>query len=189
MGILLKVRKLLIIFALTLFFIIPLAAEENLELSLYGVNRWAAGDMAEHMLCTAGGGFAVEWKLPILPILGVSGRAEGQAALGVEEDIENWWNATFMAGAFVNLPLGSAIILRPELSYGVMLHMVKSPSRDIDGVFADQIIQIAASLRISPQAMKGKGLSIELAPMYTLLTEKTAALHYVGLRAGVNYKL
>ena len=184
-----KNKKKVIFLMLLAFALVPATAEENLELSLYGVNRWAAGDMAEHMLCTAGGGFAVEWKLPILPILGVSGRAEGQAALGVEEGIENWWNATFMAGAFVNLPLGSAIILRPELSYGVMLHMVKSPSRDIDGVFTDQIIQIAASLRINPQAMKAKGLSIELAPMYTLLTEKTAALHYVGLRAGVNYRL
>ena len=184
-----KNKKKVIFLMLLAFALVPATAEENLELSLYGVNRWAAGDMAEHMLCTAGGGFAVEWKLPILPILGVSGRAEGQAALGVEEGIENWWNATFMAGAFVNLPLGSAIILRPELSYGVMLHMVKSPSRDIDGVFTDQIIQIAASLRINPQAMKAKGLSIELAPMYTLLTEKTAAVHYMGLRAGVNYRL
>lgn len=182
-------RKMFVVLVFVLSVALPATAEESLELSLYGVNRWAAGDMAEHMICTAGGGFAVEWKLPILPILGVSGRAEGQAALGVEEGIENWWNATFMAGAFVNLPLGSAVTLRPELSYGVMLHMVKSPSRDIDGVFADQIIQIAASLRISPQVMKAKGLSIELAPMYTLLTEKTAAVHYMGLRAGVNYKL
>jgi len=185
-----KLCKILVAILFALVLAHPVMAEDsNVDISLYSVTRFSVGELAKYSSCSLGGGIAVEWKLPILPILGVSGRAEGQAALGVEEGIENWWNATFMAGAFVNLPLGSAVTLRPEFSYGVMLHMVKSPSRDIDGVFADQIIQIAASLRISPQVMKAKGLSIELAPMYTLLTEKTAAVHYMGLRAGVNYKL
>ena len=98
-------------------------------------------------------------------------------------------NVAFTAGLYLNLPLGETFILRPELGYGVQLHIVDSTNKNLAGIFADQIIQFSGTVKFAPKPLQSKGFSFDVAPLYTILTEKTAALHYLGFRLGLSYQL
>lgn len=159
---------------------------DGIELSTYFTNRYALGDMAKFAAADLGAGFAVEYDFPFLPVMGVSGRAGVVGVIPKSPRPSGWTAVSFTGGVFANLPLTDFLTFRPELAYGAIINMLKIDG--IKNVFVDQLIQVAVSFRIAPELFKKSGFSIEVAPVYSLQTEKNDVLNYLGFRAGVNYR-
>lgn len=185
-----KMCKILVAILFALVLAHPVMAKDsNVDISLYSVTRFSVGKLAKYSSCSLGGGIAAEGTFSFFPLLGISGRAEFAPMIGLHADIKSWMNAAFTAGLYLNFPLGKTFILRPELGYGVQLHIVDSINKNLAGIYADQIIQFSGTVKIAPKPLQAKGFSFDVAPLYTLLTEKTAVLHYLGFRLGLSYQL
>ncbi len=172
------------------------SGESGLSLGAFVEYQPAMGPLADYVEASFGGGVVVEYILPFLSndgfSLGISGHVSGNVNPVSSELLSFMWNIKGAAGIFAKIHLGqTAFYLVPEVSYGAVINFPTTNPKyenELAAMYVDQMIQVAAGIRFNPSFLGGK-LEFEAAPVYTLCTEQTEMVHYLGARVGFLIKL
>lgn len=165
----------------------------GLRAGVYGGFQPTIGGLSEFVFGTMGGGVGVEYDIITIPdtdiAVGASVHAGANIGFIKSDLISSLVNVQAFGGAYVRIPIGmSGFIIQPGLEYGITANFPKVneeyPGNELKSCYWDQTVQAAVSVRYSPAALDGL-LEFEAAPVYTLCTEKSEVLHYIGVRIGV----
>ena len=78
--------------------------------------------------------------------------------------------------------------IRPNLSYGFIFNNVKAPKRNVDGMYADQVLRIGGTALFEPDFMAKYNLAFTGGLTYSLFTEKKNVGHYFDISFGAVYR-
>ncbi len=201
-----------------LIFINPLFAQENEssdsslnvfeetrsphEVGIYFKDYFPVARMHNHSYNFVGGGLSYSYHSPLkIPVfakaqnvfgsylnIGFSGRIDVVGALANDDYISNWFTFNGFAGAFLQWVINNWFEIQPSIEYGLQFDTVHS-SREADGLYVNQALQFSPSFKFRPESINKDGLSIEVAPLYTLSFEPDGVAHYFGLRVGGMYRI
>ena len=159
----------------------------SISIGAYGVAEIALGSYAQFARVAAGGGVSGEYALQAVPGLGFSGRIQAATIVPNADEISSYWALGTLGGAFWRFSLSRNFALQPELAAGMWLHNIKATGKDgstLSNMFIDPAVQASLALR-----WKVSHFDLELAPVYTMLIEKSAILSLAGLRLGAVYAI
>lgn len=155
------------------------------------------GTLSDYVVSNIGGGLSYEIGFSVFPAIdiGASLHIAGNGTSLKKENADLFsyiWNTKFYAGGFVRIPFGkSGFVFQPEIDWGFVFYFPKANQEyvnSLDSVYADQILQIAASFRYVNPNVLNELLEFELSPIYSFSPEKNAAVHHLGFRVGVLYR-
>lgn len=177
------------------------ASNEAYEVGVYFKDYLPYGSMKDHVSNFAGGGIVGEYHMPLLiPVpnfmkgilpdrLNVGFSVSADFEKGVAESYISSWNAVnIFAGAFLEIPLTEWFSIQPALEYGVQLDIVSS-SRLANGVYPSQGLQVSPSFKFRLAQFGRNELKLVVSPFWSVGFETTHNAKYLGLKAGISWKL
>jgi len=144
------------------------------------------GQMKEVTSGNIGGGAVFE--ADFLPFLGAGITAGGNFNPLSTDKLSSLWNLQCSAKIYGRFELFSGFFIQPELAYGVFAYFPKKAPDSygkLDSCYADQFVQLAASVRYSPEALMNGLMEFELCPYYILSPEAGNINHFAGGRIGI----
>lgn len=189
-------------FALVFLLVLPflLSAKETdpirykgFAVGAYFSNTYATGDWAKFVKTGIGCGLSVEYTLPVKVDsfdIGVSLKSEFDTLIPVSNGVlESAFDFIVLPGAFLRFPFDFnkvTFALVPEVSYGFVMHNLKGrASNSVSGVYLDQMISIAAGMRLTVTSIKN--FEFEATPLCLIVLEKSSMLIQPGYRIGALY--
>lgn len=186
-------KKLPIIIALSVLCALFAYSEQatddpSLAIGTYGLAQTAVGPYSEFARFAAGGGAVGEYALWDLPGFGVSARVQAAAVVPASDIISSYWALGAFAGAYRRISLSRSVSVQPELAAGFFVHVLEATGKDgsslSSGKFVDPAFQASVAIRRSFGRVE-----VELAPVATVIPEKSAVLGLAGLRVGALYSI
>ncbi|MBR5401181.1 MAG: hypothetical protein IK102_05140 [Treponema sp.] len=157
-------------------------------IGVYFCNSYPAGNWAEYIKTSIGGGINVEYKLPLnldKADLNLNLRVESTALISKDTGvIKTSCDSSIMPGIFINIPfsiesLSFSFVM--ELSYGFVAHLIKSD--EVSGIYIDQQLCISPGIRFyTPNYEK---IVFELAPFSSFAFEQSGVIMQAGFRTGI----
>lgn len=177
------------------------ASNEAYEAGVYFKDYLPYGSMKDHVSNFAGGGIVGEYHMPLLiPVpnfmkgilpdrLNVGFSVSADFEKGVAESYISSWNAVnIFAGAFLEIPVTEWFSIQPAIEYGVQLDVVAS-SRLANGVYPSQGLQVSPSFKFRLAQFGRNELKLVVSPFWSVGFETTHNAKYLGLKAGISWKL
>lgn len=160
----------------------------SIAVGAYGVAQVPLGSYAKFARAVAGGGIVGEFASPSIPNLGFSARIQAASVIPEADVIDSYWVLAAFGGAFWRFSLSGNFTLHSEFAAGMWLHNIEASGKDNSSLpsstFTDPAIQASVALRWK----KGR-IDAELAPVYTILLEKSTVLNLLGVRVGILYSI
>ena len=190
-------KKVLILICALTFLFAKITAQENQNsksntagIGLYFTNTYPAGKWSEFIKTSLGGGFYVDYMLPLnlnALDLGIDMRLEyGFLIPKVTDIIEQAGDISVRPGFIVRIPFTVGnfnMAFVPELSYGIVIHNINATEESkVNGVYLDQALGVSPALRFSFPRMNI--LEFELAQISTFAFEDSAVIIQSGFHIG-----
>lgn len=172
-------KKLLVLLCI-LVVVAPIFA---VEFGVYGYNEYALGNYKDYSNVALGGGLNFDFQFSSKFPLGIGLRAQAGYNFEKNDSIEKYWNMAALGALHYRFFLPSGFMIKPTVEYGIWTHSLNTAKVDSGKHFQlDQVLQVALPFECS-----NGSFMISLAPLYTLIFEKTEPLHQVGFRLGFGY--
>ncbi|MEE0878225.1 MAG: hypothetical protein UH788_03010 [Treponemataceae bacterium] len=154
-----------------------------IEFGIYGYNEYALGNFKEYSKTALGGGLNFDVQFSSKFPLGIGLRAQGGYNFEENDSIDKYWNLAALGALHYRFFLPSGFMIKPTVEYGIWTHSLNTAKVDSGKHFQlDQVLQVAL-----PFEWTNGSFVFSLAPLYTLIFEKTEPLHQIGFRLGFNY--
>ncbi len=172
-------KKLFVLICL-LVIVSPIFA---IEFGIYGYNEYALGDFKNYSNAALGGGLNLDYQFSSKVPIGIGLRVQGGYNFEKNDSIEKYWNLGALGALHYRFFLPSGFMIKPTVEYGIWTHSLNALNAEPKEFFQlDQVLQVALPFEWT----NGKFV-FSLAPLYTLIFEKTEPLHQIGFRFGFTY--
>ena len=172
-------KKLFVLFCL-LVIVSPIFA---IEFGIYGYNEYALGNFVDYSKTALGGGLNLDYQFSSKFPLGIGLRVQGGYNFEENDSIEKYWNLGALGALHYRFFLPKGFLIKPTVEYGIWTHSLNALNAEPKEFFQlDQVLQVAL-----PFEWTNGTFVFSLAPLYTLIFEKTEPLHQVGFRFGFTY--
>lgn len=172
------------------------------EVGFYFKDYFPVARMHNHSYNFIGGGLSYAYHSPLkIPVftqaqnvfgsylnVGFSGRIDAVGAMANDEYVNNWYTFNAFAGAFFQWVINNWFEIQPSIEYGLQFDTVYS-TRDANGLYINQALQFSPSFKFRPESINKDGLSLEVAPLYTISFEQGGVANYFGIRLGGMYRI
>ena len=178
---------------------------QDMKVGVYGSMTPALGELGNYVSSSLGGGVAFEMGMPlyigedapeimnIFKRFGFSAHVSGNSNPVKNDLLSSMWNLQATLGIYVRLDLPvSGLAVVPEVDYGMIMNFPKANpayGNTLASLYVDQLVQFGIGIRYAPPSLLDRKLEFEVAPTYTLCTEKGNMLQYAGGRVGVLYRI
>lgn len=160
----------------------------SISVNLYGKATLPFGNYSNYVATNLGGGVGAEFGDLLIPNLGLSVHADFLAGVLKDDRVQSMWNMAFYGGVWYRFQWGD-YAFQPEFNYGINLHSVTMDPlwRGPENVNVDQMIQFVPAFRWTPRSNNHGKASLDVAPFYTMIFEKSNLIHQIGLKLGIVY--